>query len=67
MFAQQRATQLARANAALRDSLDALTSVPELDDFLGQVMAAITRQLHDAGALVVWDLCHSIGVVEILP
>ena len=27
-------------------------------------MAAITRQLHDAGALVVWDLCHSIGVVE---
>ncbi len=29
-------------------------------------MAAITRQLHDAGALVVWDLCHSIGVVEIV-
>jgi kynureninase len=28
-------------------------------------MAAVTRQLHDAGALVVWDLCHSIGVVEI--
>jgi len=28
-------------------------------------MAAITRQLHDAGALVVWDLCHSVGVVEI--
>ena len=28
-------------------------------------MAAITRQIHDAGALVVWDICHSIGVVEI--
>jgi kynureninase len=28
-------------------------------------MAAITQQLHDAGALVVWDICHSIGVVEI--
>src|ERR1700726_4972429 len=28
-------------------------------------MAAITRQIHDAGALVVWDLCHSLGVVEI--
>jgi len=27
-------------------------------------VAAITRQLHFAGALVVWDLCHSIGVVE---
>jgi kynureninase len=28
-------------------------------------IAAITRHLHDAGALVIWDLCHSIGVVEI--
>ncbi|HEY3893309.1 MAG TPA: kynureninase [Bradyrhizobium sp.] len=28
-------------------------------------MAAVTRQLHAAGALVVWDLCHSIGVVDI--
>ena len=28
-------------------------------------MAAITRQIHDAGALVVWDLCHSIGVIDI--
>ena len=28
-------------------------------------IAAITEQLHDAGALVVWDLCHSAGVVEI--
>ncbi len=28
-------------------------------------MAAITKQLHDVGALVIWDLCHSIGVVEI--
>ena len=28
-------------------------------------MAAITKKLHDAGALVVWDLCHSIGVVDI--
>jgi kynureninase len=28
-------------------------------------MAAITRQIHNAGALVVWDLCHSIGVIDI--
>jgi kynureninase len=28
-------------------------------------MAAITSRLHDAGALVVWDLCHSIGAVGI--
>jgi signal transduction histidine kinase len=45
LFAQQRATDLAKANEALRGCLDALASVPELDDFLGQVMAAITRQL----------------------
>jgi signal transduction histidine kinase len=45
LFAQQRATELAKANEALRGCLDALASSPELDDFLGQVMAAITRQL----------------------
>jgi PAS domain S-box-containing protein len=41
---------LAKANAALRGCLDALASVPELDDFLGQVMAAITRQLGAASS-----------------
>jgi signal transduction histidine kinase len=45
LFAQQRATQLAKANEALRGSLDALAAVPELDLFLGQVMAAISGQL----------------------
>jgi signal transduction histidine kinase len=45
MFAQQRATQFARANEALRGCLDTLASVPALDDFLGQVTAAITGQL----------------------
>ena len=44
-FAQQRASQLAKANEALRSSLDALASVPELDEFIKQVTAAITRQL----------------------
>jgi PAS domain S-box-containing protein len=43
--ALQRAAELARANDALRGCLDALASVPDLDDFLGQVMAATTRQL----------------------
>jgi signal transduction histidine kinase len=45
LFAQQRATELTKANEALRGCLDALASVPELDEFLGQVMAAMTRQL----------------------
>ena len=45
LFAQQRATQFAKANEALRECLDTLASVPELDEFLGQVTAAITGQL----------------------
>src|SRR5712672_564213 len=38
-------TELTRANEAMRQCLDGLTSVAELDDFLGQMMAAMTRQL----------------------
>ncbi len=45
LFAQQRATQLAKATEALRGSLDALASAPELDNFLGRVLAAIAGQL----------------------
>ena len=28
-------------------------------------MARITRAAHDAGALMLWDLCHSVGAVEV--
>jgi signal transduction histidine kinase len=42
---EQRTTQLLKAIEALRVSLDRLAGSPELDDFLGQVMAAISRQL----------------------
>jgi PAS domain S-box-containing protein len=42
---RQRAADLAKANEALRSCLDALASVPELDAFIGQVMAAINRHL----------------------
>ena len=28
-------------------------------------MAAITRRAHECGALVIWDLCHSAGAVEV--
>jgi PAS domain S-box-containing protein len=45
MLMRQRATDLAKANEALRSCLDALASVPRLDEFVGQVMAVITRQL----------------------
>jgi two-component sensor histidine kinase len=45
MLAHQRATQLTRANEAIRGCLDTLVSVPELDESLGQVMAPITSRL----------------------
>ena len=28
-------------------------------------MAQVTRAVHDAGAIMVWDLCHSVGAVPI--
>lgn len=28
-------------------------------------MAEVTRRVHEAGALMVWDLCHSVGAVPI--
>ena len=28
-------------------------------------MATVTRQVHDAGALMIWDLCHSAGAVPV--
>jgi signal transduction histidine kinase len=44
-FVQQRVAQLAKANAALLRSLDELASVPQLDEFIGRVMIAISGQL----------------------
>ncbi len=52
LFAQQRATELAKANEALLECLDALATVPELDEFLGQVMGAMTRQLGAASSVL---------------
>jgi signal transduction histidine kinase len=51
-FARQRAAELAKANEAIRACLDALASVPELDEFLGQVMGALTRQLGAASSVL---------------
>ena len=52
LFAGQKAEELGKANEALRGCLDALASVPELDEFLGQVMGALTRQLGAASSVL---------------
>src|SRR5258708_35930406 len=44
--------RLAKANEALRSCLDALASVPVLDEFVVQVMAAISLQLGAVSSLV---------------
>ena len=56
--------------AALRDSLDgdtALLLLTHVDFRTGERhdMAGLTEAAHAAGALVLWDLSHSVGAVEI--
>ena len=52
---------------ALLDNNVAVAVLSHVNYRTGELLdvPTITRQLHDAGALVIWDLCHSAGVVEI--
>jgi signal transduction histidine kinase len=52
LSARQRTIELAKANQALQRCLDSLASVPELDELLGQMMTAITRQLGAASSVL---------------
>jgi signal transduction histidine kinase len=65
--ARQRTIELVKANQALHGCLDALASVPELDELLGQMMTAITRQLGAVSSVLrVRDFerdCWSINLV----
>ncbi len=47
-----------------RTAVVTLSHIAYQSAYLADV-AAITRVAHDAGALVVWDLCHSVGSAEI--
>jgi len=43
--AQQRAAELAKANEAIGQTLNALTAKPELDEFLGQLLSEMAQQI----------------------
>ena len=51
---------------ALLDEHVAVVVLSHVDYRSGRLLdvADITRKVHAAGALVIWDLCHSIGVIE---
>jgi kynureninase len=58
------------AEDALRGALDERTALVSLSHVAYRSgaladMAKITRIVHEAGALVLWDLCHSVGAVPV--
>ncbi|MBF9072225.1 kynureninase [Streptacidiphilus fuscans] len=61
---------IGRDGDSLADLLDDDTAVvllSHVDYRTGRLqdMAAVTEQVHAAGALMVWDLCHSVGALPI--
>jgi kynureninase len=52
---------------ALLDERVAVVVLSHVDYRTGAVldMETVTRKIHDAGALVLWDVCHSAGVIEL--
>ncbi|WP_201776778.1 kynureninase [Streptacidiphilus anmyonensis] len=53
--------------AELLDEDTAVVLLSHVDYRTGRLqdMAAVTEQVHAAGALMVWDLCHSVGALPV--
>jgi kynureninase len=78
-IAAQRGCELRLIHTDMDDGLDAATLAEALDDRVALVslshvayrsgaladMAALTELVHGAGALMLWDLCHSVGSVPV--
>jgi kynureninase len=69
-LAPARRRLIGRHADALADLLDDDTAVvllSHVDYRTGRLqdMAAVTEQVHAAGALMVWDLCHSVGALPV--
>ncbi len=52
---------------ALLDERVAVVVLSHVDYRTGALldMESVTRKVHDCGALVIWDVCHSAGVIEL--
>jgi kynureninase len=63
---QVRCVEPESVTESLDDTVAALT-LTHVDFRTGVMfdMASLTRAAHDAGALTVWDLCHSVGAVVV--
>ncbi len=78
-IARQRGCELRVIPTDIDQGLDPATLADALDDRVALVslshvayrsgaladMAAVTGQVHEAGGLVLWDLCHSVGSIPV--
>jgi kynureninase len=77
--ARERGGELRLIHTDIDEGISAATLAAALDDRVALVslshvayrsgaladMAGITAQVHEAGALMLWDLCHAIGAVPV--